>query len=506
MGGATRVAEPDSVEQTPGLLRRLFSRHAATLLARNTVVSCGIFAFDLALLWALVAQLGMGKLVAAAVAFVAANSIHYIFGRTWIFRGTDRHIASGYVYFLINAGIGLVITIALFAAFIAWTPINYLVARTLVSVVAGLTVFLLNAILNFRHQALNRLVGYLERNGHQVRVYSPVTDTPAFEPQGELVPVPSIRLPLRGEFRLALRIPSHIRDDIRRFAPDLVHVSTPDILGTRAQTLAKRMGVPVAASFHTRFESYLDFYGLGWLKPLAEAQLRHFYRRSDHVLAPTPGIVEEMELLRGDDRVSLWSRGVDRELFDPARRDSNWRGSHGWSDDDVVLLLFGRLVLEKGVEEFVSTVRLLRARGVKVRVLVVGDGPAKSAFDALGDAVFTGHLDGPELARAIASADILLHPSRTEAFGNVVLEAMASGLAVVCAAADSAAALVEQGRTGFLCPPGDIDSFAAVIGDLARDPEKRRAIDVAARAASARFSWDAASESVLRAYQSVLSR
>jgi putative flippase GtrA len=120
------------------------------MLARNTVVSCGVFAFDLALLWALVELGGMGKLLAAALAFIAANSIHYVFGRTWIFRGTDRGVASGYVYFLINAAIGLGVTMSLFAAFISWTSINYLVARILVSVVAGLTVFLLNAVWNFR--------------------------------------------------------------------------------------------------------------------------------------------------------------------------------------------------------------------------------------------------------------------------------------------------------------------------------------------------------------------
>lgn len=128
----------------------MVSRHAANLLARNTIVSCGIFGFDIALLRGFVQFLMIDKLVAAALAFVAANSLHYVFGRTWIFRGTERRIAAGYAYFLINAGIGLWVTIALFAALIAWTPINYLVARTLVSVVAGLTVFLLNAVLNFR--------------------------------------------------------------------------------------------------------------------------------------------------------------------------------------------------------------------------------------------------------------------------------------------------------------------------------------------------------------------
>ncbi|HUP68011.1 MAG TPA: GtrA family protein [Sphingomicrobium sp.] len=133
-----------------GIVGRLFSRHAATLLARNTIVSCGVFAFDLALLWALVAALGMDKIIAAALAFIAANSIHYALGRTWIFRGTERAVASGYFYFLVNAAVGLAITLILFAALIRWTPINYLVARTLVSVVAGLAVFVLNAVFNFR--------------------------------------------------------------------------------------------------------------------------------------------------------------------------------------------------------------------------------------------------------------------------------------------------------------------------------------------------------------------
>ena len=120
------------------------------LLARNTVVSCLEFAIGLAILWALVELGGVDKLVAAGIGFLVSNSIHYVFGRAWIYRGTERGIASGYAYFLVNAGIGLVITIALFAAFLRWTSIHYLMARVLVSVVAGLAMFLLNAMLNFR--------------------------------------------------------------------------------------------------------------------------------------------------------------------------------------------------------------------------------------------------------------------------------------------------------------------------------------------------------------------
>lgn len=134
----------------PAGLGRFVSRHVGVLLARNTVVSCLVFAFDLALLGVLVQLGGLDTLLAAALAFIAANAVHYAFGRAWIFRGTERGVASGFIYFLINAVIGLVLTMALFAAFLEFTSINYLVARTIVSVVAGLAVFYLNATLNFR--------------------------------------------------------------------------------------------------------------------------------------------------------------------------------------------------------------------------------------------------------------------------------------------------------------------------------------------------------------------
>jgi glycosyltransferase involved in cell wall biosynthesis len=350
------------------------------------------------------------------------------------------------------------------------------------------------------NQALNRLVAYAERNGFKFRVYSPVTDTPAFEPAGDLVAVPSIALPGRTEFRLAPGLPRAVREDVRRFAPDLIHLSTPDILGTRAQTFTKKLGVPVVASLHTRFETYFDFYGLGWARPAAEAHLRRFYRRSDHVLAPTPALVAELKRLRGDEAVSLWSRGVDRDLFDPKRRDLEWRRAQGFADEDVVLLFFGRLVLEKGVRDFVAVAQRLRAQGVAVKPLVVGAGPAQGAFEPLGDAVFTGHLDGPDLARAVASADILLHPSVTEAFGNVVVEAMASGLAVVCADAESARALAGGGRAILLCGP---DQLADAVDEICRNPDRRGALGILARQESGRFDWDEASASVLRAYRSL---
>ena len=134
----------------PGVLARLWSFHAGAMLWRNTVVSCSVFVVGLGVLWGLVELAGTDEVVAAALGFVVANSLHYLLGRTWIFRGTERGRATGYALFLINAGIGLALTVGLYAAVLAFTPINYLVARVIVSLVAGLVVFVLNAVFNFR--------------------------------------------------------------------------------------------------------------------------------------------------------------------------------------------------------------------------------------------------------------------------------------------------------------------------------------------------------------------
>ena len=133
-----------------GIPQRLVSRKMAGMLARNTVVGTAVFAIDLLLLWALVEVFGMSKMRAAAIGFLVASSLHYAVGRSWIFRGTTRHVVSGYFYFLISAGVGLAITMMMFAAFIHWTTINYMVARVIVSLFAGLATFLLNAVFNFR--------------------------------------------------------------------------------------------------------------------------------------------------------------------------------------------------------------------------------------------------------------------------------------------------------------------------------------------------------------------
>jgi phosphatidylinositol alpha 1,6-mannosyltransferase len=350
------------------------------------------------------------------------------------------------------------------------------------------------------NQALNYLVGYLEQAGHQVRIYSPVTDTPAFEPTGTLVPVPSVTAPFRNEFQIALGLPAVTRRDLEAFSPDLVHVSTPDFLDLRAQTFAKKRGIPIVASLHTRFETYLDYYGLAWLRPLLEAHLHRFYRRADCVLAPTPALIEELKKVRGDDRVKLFSRGVDRSLFDPARRDLGWRRAQGFADDDIVILFFGRPVIEKGLEIYIDAVQRLQRERETIRPLIVGAGPGAHRLRALEGAVLTGHLTGTDLAGAVAGADLMINPSITEAFGNVVLEGMASGLAVIAADVGYTRAIANAGRTALLVTSRDGAAYAEAAARLIDHPAERKRIATAARASTEAFTWDAASAAVEAAY------
>ena len=355
-------------------------------------------------------------------------------------------------------------------------------------------------------QTLNRLVDHLRGPvGADVRIYSPTSPDQTPEETSDLVSIPSVSLPGRPEYRFALGLTAAARQDVTSFAPDIVHLSTPDLLGFQAQRLAKAMQTPVVASLHTRFETYFAYYGLGWIEPLIEQTLRGFYQRCDFVLVPHAAMAREMAVDDLTGRVRVWSRGVDGALFDPARRDMEWRRSLGISDDEPVILFLGRVVMEKGLAVFADTVDLLRAEGVKFRVLVIGDGPARPWLaQRMPDAVFTGFLTGSELARAATCADIFLNPSATEAFGNVTLEAMACGLAVVCADLDNSRALVAQGVSGMMCPPSDAGAYARAIAGLIARPATRQALGRAARLASARHGWDAVLDSVVDVYEEAL--
>jgi glycosyltransferase involved in cell wall biosynthesis len=351
---------------------------------------------------------------------------------------------------------------------------------------------------------LNRLVAYLESRGVEVLVFTPVTKTPAFAHEGQIVPIPSAPLPLRPEYRFAWGFPRAQRQRMRAFAPDIIHVATPDLLGHQALKFGLELGVPVVASLHTRFETYLKYYGLSMFRPTAERMAARFYGSFREVYVPSQSMAE---VLRGDvapEKIHLWQRGVDTVRFDPAKRSQAWRADLGIAPHEVVLTFVSRLVREKRTATVVAVLSRLAAAGVPHRGLFVGEGPERAALQAAAPgAIFTGHLSGEDLPRAYASSDIFIFPSDTETFGSVTLEAMASGLPTLCADATGRRSLVVPGVTGSLLDPFDDAGFFSEALALATDPQLRARMGAAARERSLRFSWDEAMAGLLARYRSL---
>jgi glycosyltransferase involved in cell wall biosynthesis len=359
-----------------------------------------------------------------------------------------------------------------------------------------------NYVRDGANQALNRLVGYLLSHGVQVRVYSPTVDHPAFPPTGDLVGVPSLAIPGRSEYRMPLALPRRVRRDLEQFNPNLVHVSSPDIVGHRAVTWARKRKTAVVASVHTRFDTYLAYYRLQALEPLARDIMRRFYQRCEVVLAPAESTAAILRAQRMNRDIWIWARGIDRDQFNPERRDMAWRRSLGISDDEMAIAFLGRVVMEKGLDVFSDAIHAFERLGIRHRVVVIGEGPARPWFEQqLPQGIFLGQLTGNDLSRALASTDVFLNPSITEAFGNVTLEAMACALPVIAAEATGATNLVRSGVTGTLVDGTEPDEFAAALADYARDPDLRRRHGEAGLAIARTMDWDSINSTVIRAYK-----
>ena len=362
-----------------------------------------------------------------------------------------------------------------------------------------------NYVRDGANQALNLLVAHLLAKGVTVRVYSPTTDTPAFAPTGDLVKVPGFSFPGRGEYKLGRYFPKETRADVEAFAPNLVHVSAPEFLGHGALNFARENGIASVASLHTRFETYFRYYNIGFVEPLIQWMLVRFYNSVDRVLVPSPSMGALLRDWGVTAPIGIWSRGINHDRFSPTRRDLAWRRSLGIGDDEMVVGFLGRLVKEKGLRAFAQVVQELERRGVAHRVLVVGEGPARTWFARqVPDAVFTGFQSGEALGRAVASMDIFFNPSVTETFGNVTTEAMAAGVPVVAARATGAVDLIDEGRTGFLVPPRDIAGYADAIARIVTEPELRHAMGDAGHAQAAHYRWDSANQAVLDQYLALM--
>ncbi|WJN58324.1 glycosyltransferase family 1 protein [Pseudomonas sp. SO81] len=279
----------------------------------------------------------------------------------------------------------------------------------------------------------------------------------------------------------------------KRNRPDVLYIATEGPLGLSALRAARRLGIPVVSGFHTNFQQYSDLYGFGLLTRLLTGYLRWFHNRSRLTLVPSPS--QRLELQRrGFERLELLARGVDGQLFHPARRSSELRAEWGMAEDEIAVVHVGRLAAEKNLQLLVRAFRALQ-RGLpqrRLRLVLVGDGPLRAPLqEQLPDALFCGVQRGEALAAHYASGDLFLFPSLSETFGNVVLEALASGLAVVAFDQAAAAQHIRHGHNGALAIPGDEQAFIEAARWLLEDGEIFRRVRLNARQHAGKQGWPA---------------
>ncbi|HET6604294.1 MAG TPA: glycosyltransferase family 1 protein [Xanthomonadaceae bacterium] len=322
----------------------------------------------------------------------------------------------------------------------------------------------------------------LRRLGHRVRLVRPRQHAIEEVPD-ETVLVRGAPIPHYPGLRFGLPAGRQLARSWRADRPDAVYVATEGPLGWSATRVARNLGIPVATGFHTRFDDYVARYGAAFLSPLAFAWLRRFHNGGDATLVPTAELRQFLHG-RGFRRVELLPRAVDTGRFSPAHRDPALRAEWGLGEEDLAALYVGRVAQEKNLALAVRAFGEIRRQLPSARFVFVGDGPERARLAARNpDFLFVGVRRGEDLSRHFASGDLFLFPSRSETFGNVTLEAMASGVPTVAFDYGAAREYLVDGRHGAALPLHDEDGFVAAAVHLGTDASLRKAAGLAAREA-----------------------
>ena len=339
---------------------------------------------------------------------------------------------------------------------------------------------------------LGRFVRALQEREHQVQLIRPrqsADDQPRDESNLEQVLRPGVPIPRYAGLRMGLPAKSTLRRIWSLKRPDVVHVVTEGPLGWSALAAANTLRIPVATDFHTNFHSYSRHYGLGWLKKPIAAYLRKFHNQARVTMVPSLTIRRDLESA-GFRNLEVVARGVDTQLFDPARRNQDLRAAWGVPEQGLAVLYVGRIAPEKNLDLLVRAFRAIARVRPDARLILVGDGPELAALRAAHpDFVCCGALRGEDLARHYAAADVFLFPSLTETFGNVLLEAMASGLASVSFDYAAAAEHVRHEVNGLKAGYGDAGEFVAQCLRLTSEAGLRASLGREARASALDLSW-----------------
>lgn len=320
---------------------------------------------------------------------------------------------------------------------------------------------------------LGHLTDGLRQRGHRFTLVRPrqhTADIPATETNLTEILVGGCPLPGYRGLRFGLPSKARLLDAWRSDRPNIIQVATEGPLGASAIAAARLLDIPVASEFHTNFHAYSHHYGFGWLEGLVSAHLRRLHNKSAVTLAPTFAVANELKA-RGYRSVRVVSRGVDTQLFHPARRNEALRSSWGISNDQLVVAYVGRLAAEKNLSLVVQAFTAIHAVQPNARLLFVGDGPLRKQLErSSANYIFAGMRRDEDLAAHYATADLFLFPSLTETFGNVTTEALASGLGVVAYDCAAAGELIRNGDNGRVVPSGDEALFISAAVELARNP------------------------------------
>jgi len=319
-----------------------------------------------------------------------------------------------------------------------------------------------------------------------------------------IIQVPAIIFPFYKEYRLPLPGMRGFKKQLDEFKPDILHVHSPDTSAWAALKYSKKRQIPIIATYHTDFVSYLTYYHLSYLRSAVWFLLRRLYTRMSFVTTPSQIVSDELSS-RGVSNIKTIPWGVDITKFNSSFRSLEWRQQILQGDNKMILLCVGRLTWEKNLRIVATTYNLLRERRSDFVMVVAGDGPARQELEALmPGATFLGHIEGVELSTTYASSDILLFPSSTETFGNVTIEAIASRLVPVVADAGGSKSLVRYGENGFLARPNDSEDFYKKVELLLDDQMLRKQMQESGWKFVENFTWEKVFGSFLQIYQKLL--
>lgn len=340
---------------------------------------------------------------------------------------------------------------------------------------------------------VGRMVDGLLRHGHRVQLVRPRQgkgDAPASRDNFEEVLQPGLPIPRYRELRMGMPAKGALLRLWKADPPDIVHIVTEGPLGWSALNAAEILEIPVITDFHTNFHAYSRHYGIGWLQKPIMGYLRKFHNRAVRTLVPTRELQQELEG-HGYANLKVVARGVDTTLFHPAKRSAELRAAWGADNEDPVVIYVGRLAPEKNVPLVMQAFSGMQAMRPSARLVLVGDGPDRAGLQARHpECVFAGMRTGEDLAAHYASADIFLFPSITETFGNVTVEAMASGLAVVAYDYAAAAEHLRQEVNGMLAEFDNPGEFARLAASLINDRQRIEQFGNHARKTAETLDWE----------------